>query len=219
MGWSKMDMPSFEITKYAVVSEELQQYMAFLGVDDTKVVHCAVDLPRIKQGPPLRKHKPKVLIATTKHVPRNDWYDTCEKLGWEKYDPPGAYPIPNLHDHYPKVEALGEETINDRPCYKVVLTPAEGRPQTLFIDKESYLVVKLNMEIESPMGVIPTESYSADYREVDGLLLAHKATVNVAGQERTTTMSSIEHNVDLPADLFDLPDEIRALVNKAAAGE
>jgi hypothetical protein len=41
----------------------------------------------------------------------------------------------------------------------------------------------------------------------------------MAGQERKMTIRSIEHNVELPADLFELPEEIRALVNKEPAGE
>jgi hypothetical protein len=114
MGTSKPDMPTFEIDNYIASSEELKHYLEFLGVTVDKVINGAVDLPRLKVGPPLRKTKPKVLIATTKNIPRDEWYEGCEKLGWEVYDPsnPGVYPIPNLHDHYPQVDiVIGTETV------------------------------------------------------------------------------------------------------------
>jgi hypothetical protein len=40
------------------------------------------------------------------------------------------------------------------------------------------------------------------------------------GQERVLTIDSIEQNVDLPSDRFDLPEEIRALLEdkKTATG-
>ncbi len=81
------------------------------------------------------------------------------------------------------------------------------------------MLVKIVWDLETPMGVVPMETYPSDFREVDGLLLAHGGRVKIAGQERSMTIHSIEHNVDLPADLFDLPDEIRALLNKTAATE
>jgi len=122
-------------------------------------------------------------------------------------------------DHYVTAEGAGVENVGDRPCYKVVLTPEDGPPLTLFLDRESYLPVKIVMDLETPMGVVPMETYPGDFREVDGLLLAHGGRVKIAGQERSMTIRSIEHNVDLPAGLFDLPDEIRALLNKTAAVE
>ena len=33
----------------------------------------------------------------------------------------------------------------------------------------------------------------------------------ILGQERTFTTSSIEHNIEMPAGLFDLPEDIKAL--------
>jgi hypothetical protein len=111
MGWAHTDMPLEDCPVNVACSEELKVYLDFLGVDDVKVVTGCIDLKRIKVGPKLRK-KPKVLIATTKSIPRMEWYERCEKLGWEPYIPDGPYPIPNLHDHYPNVDiVIGTETV------------------------------------------------------------------------------------------------------------
>ena len=64
------------------------------------------------------------------------------------------------------------------------------------------------------MGSIPMASFISDYKPVDGVLYAHSVRVVVMGQERVLKTESIRHNVDLPADRFDLPAEIRALTDK-----
>lgn len=127
--------------------------------------------------------------------------------------------LAHWQEHYSAVETVGVETVGEAACYKVVLTSDDGPPLTMFLDRESYLPVKFVMDLETPMGVVPLETFPGDFREVDGLLLAHRGRVNIAGQERSMTIKSVEHNVDLPADLFDLPDEIQALPNKTAAAE
>jgi hypothetical protein len=43
---------------------------------------------------------------------------------------------------YTKAETAGVETVGDHECYKVVLTPAEGKPMTHFFDKKTGLLIK-----------------------------------------------------------------------------
>ena len=57
----------------------------------------------------------------------------------------------------PKAETLGSETVNGEDCYKVLLTPNEGKPETRYFDKKSNLLVKLTMQLPSPMGEVPTD--------------------------------------------------------------
>jgi len=106
-----------------------------------------------------------------------------------------------------------DEAIDGQPAYKVILTPKDGRPQDLFFEQASKLLVKVAMTVENPMGVIPLETFLGDYRNVDGILLPYTARVVVMGQERLMTTESIEQNVDLPEDRFGLPEEIRALID------
>ena len=44
--------------------------------------------------------------------------------------------------------------------------------------------------------------------------MAHKTRVIVMGQERILTIESIEHNVEMPADRFELPDQIKELLKQ-----
>jgi len=117
---------------------------------------------------------------------------------------------------YPEVEYVGTETLAEKPVHKIVVTPEDGKPQTLFIDQDSNLAVRVDMVVENPMGTFPVISYLKDYRAIDGILVPHIVEVEVMGQKRVITTSSVEHNVELPADRFAVPSEIRAILEQEA---
>jgi len=115
---------------------------------------------------------------------------------------------------YAKAECVGVDTVSDKPAYKVVLTPSAGQPHTYYFDQASKLLVKVELVAETPMGAIPAETFLEDYREVDGVLQPFRTRFVTMGQERVMTVDSIDQNVDLPADRFDPPEEIRALLEE-----
>jgi outer membrane lipoprotein-sorting protein len=117
-------------------------------------------------------------------------------------------------DLYEKAEAAGTDEVDGRPCDNVILTPKTGKPQTYSFDRESGLLTKVSLTVENPMGVIPVVTYLEDYRSVDGLLVPFHSRVEMLGQERSVTVKSVEHNVELPADRFHIPADVLALVEK-----
>jgi Protein of unknown function (DUF620) len=118
---------------------------------------------------------------------------------------------------YTKAETTGVETVNGHECYKLVLTPKEGNPTTHFYDKKSGLLIKTATTRTTQMGDIAAEGYVEDYRKEGDILVPHKLSNKFAGQEVQITVQSFEFNVDIPKDRFELPDEIKALLNKAPA--
>lgn len=118
---------------------------------------------------------------------------------------------------YTKAETTGVETVNGHDCYKVVLTPKEGNPATHFYDKKSGLLIKTATTRVTQMGDIAAEGFVEDYRQEGDILVPHKLSNKFAGQEIQITVQSYEFNVDMPKDRFELPDEIKALLNKAPA--
>jgi len=69
------------------------------------------------------------------------------------------------------------------------------------------------------MGEIPVESSVADYKNFDGLLVPTRVTQKAGGQEFTITIQNVRTNVDLPANRFEPPPEIKSLLNKAGAAK
>ena len=85
---------------------------------------------------------------------------------------------------------------------------------TLYFEKESGLLVK--QEVSQQGGSV--ETMIGDYKEVDGIKIAHRTAqkTKIEGVqfavEIVTTIDSVEHNVDIPASRFALPDDIKALL-------
>jgi hypothetical protein len=115
---------------------------------------------------------------------------------------------------YPKVETAGVETVDGHECYKVVLTPKEGKPTTEFFDKKSGFLIKTAVTRNTPMGEISAEVMADDYRKEGDILVPHKMINRAAGQEFLILVDKVDVNVDLPKDRFDLPPEIQTLLKK-----
>lgn len=114
-------------------------------------------------------------------------------------------------NYFSKVECTGIEPIDGRICYRVVLTPRDGQPESRYYDKTTNLLVRTNMIINSEMGDIPAESSVSDYRKVEGVLMPFQVKQKVLGQEFTVTVQSVKNNVEIPKERFALPDDVKAL--------
>jgi zinc protease len=108
-------------------------------------------------------------------------------------------------DLYAKVECVGIEDVDNKPAYKVVLTPKVGKPGTEYYDKTSHLLVKQTSTVASPNGDVVVEAFPSDYKTVDGIMIPHTATQKILTQEIVVKMKEIKHNVDLPDDAFKRP--------------
>jgi hypothetical protein len=115
---------------------------------------------------------------------------------------------------YKKAECVGEETIEGKPCYKVNLTPAEGQVVTKYLDKESGLEIKTVTTVKTQMGDLPTEALHSDYKKVDGILVPHKLHQKALAQQIVISIDKVQHNIEMPAGRFDLPEDIKKLAEK-----
>ena len=115
---------------------------------------------------------------------------------------------------YKSAETTGVENVEGTACYKVVLTPNEGKPETRYYGKKNNLLLKMTMTVVSQAGEIPTETVASDYKDQNGLLSPRKIHQKALGQEFEITVGQIDYNVDMPKDRFDLPNEIKALAKK-----
>ncbi len=115
---------------------------------------------------------------------------------------------------YKHVETVGQETIDGQPCYKVLLTPEEGKPETQYYDKTTGLMVKMTVTASRPEGEIPTETIFSEYRDEGGLRQPHKVRSIAMDQEFLLTLEHVDYNIEMPANQFDLPAEVKALAPK-----
>lgn len=117
---------------------------------------------------------------------------------------------------FTKVETAGTEAVNGEACYKVVLTPAAGKPESQFYSKTTGLLLKTTATAASPMGEIPVEVEVSGYEKFGGILYPTQSRQKAGGQELEITITGVSLNEPVPAEYFDLPAEIQALIAKAA---
>lgn len=123
----------------------------------------------------------------------------------------------NWRKLFPKAETTGVETVDGEQCYVVVLTPAQGKPETTYYQKKSGLAVKSTTVAVSQMGEVPVEVRMSDYKDFDGVLMPTRIAQKAAGQEFAMVIQTVKVNEEIPSDRFEPPAEIKALLNKPAA--
>lgn len=115
-------------------------------------------------------------------------------------------------DFYRKVELTGSEDVGGKPCYKLVLTPNEGSPETRYYEKNSNLLVRVVMPVTTPNGPVTLDMSLGDYRDEGGLLTPHSITQKLPNTDVVIKIESVRHNEEIPDSRFDLPDEVKAVM-------
>jgi Protein of unknown function (DUF620) len=120
---------------------------------------------------------------------------------------------------YKSAETVGMENVDDKVCYKVILTPLEGKPETQYFDRQSHLLVKFSMTLNSPMGEIAVESRLGDYRKDGDILTPHRLEQSAMGQQFVITIDTVKWNEEIPQSRFDVPADVQALLPKPGAAK
>ncbi len=119
-------------------------------------------------------------------------------------------PILQWKRFYTKAETIGVEAVAGSPAYKVQMTPKQGAPETWYLDQKTNLLVRMDMTQEAMGTQAVIQAYMEDYRKVDGIMIAHKMRTSAGPMEQVLTFTSVKHDVDLPADRFAPPPEVKA---------
>jgi hypothetical protein len=115
-------------------------------------------------------------------------------------------------EFYSQMRTVGPATIDGRPTWKLELVTKDGAAETRYYDQESGLLVRIDAKVESPMGVMETQTILASWKELDGIKYPSVSVTRLMGMELRTTADEVKHNVEFPEGTFALPDEVRELV-------
>jgi hypothetical protein len=118
---------------------------------------------------------------------------------------PGA--AAHWREQYSVVEATGIEDVNGESAYRVVHTLGKGGSLTGFYSVASGLLLKLQFTSE-----VPVEQFYEEYAEREGILTPTRVVQMAAGQRIVMTFTSLEVNVEIPAERFDPPESVQALL-------
>lgn len=111
------------------------------------------------------------------------------------------------------LETVEKTNMNGQDCYKVKVVWKSGRESFDCYSVETGLIVAIQQQNVSPMGTIDVTVNLNDYKDFGGVKLPTRIVQQMMGAEQVMTITSVDFgNVD--PSVFDLPAEIKALVNK-----
>ena len=116
--------------------------------------------------------------------------------------------------YYKSIQTVGTQDVGGKPAYKVELTTPAGTKETRFYDQQSGLLVRTESVQQSQMGEMKVAGTPGEYMTVDGIKMPKTVTQEMMGQKITLTIDKVEHNVDVPADKFAIPAEVKAQAEK-----
>jgi hypothetical protein len=124
------------------------------------------------------------------------------KKQFESFDPIGHY-----KELGHTLEMVGKEDLEGTPAYHLKLTRKDGEVSNLYLDAESYLLIKTSGKTKMQGQEIEAETNIGDYKEVGGLLMAHSMETKIKGMPGARVMSfeKIDLNPTLPASDFEMP--------------
>ncbi|HHS13169.1 MAG TPA: hypothetical protein ENN03_05300 [bacterium] len=111
------------------------------------------------------------------------------------------------------LEWLGNESMEGTEVIKLKLTGEDGAERFLYLDSEYYVILKETSIREFRGNTMEMETYYSDYKEVDGLMIAHTMETRMGGGAdrpmggagSQTVIESIEINPQLDDSLFEDP--------------
>jgi outer membrane lipoprotein-sorting protein len=116
-------------------------------------------------------------------------------------------PLLNYKEHGATATLAEKQKVGDRDAYVIVLTPRAGPDARLFIDADSFLMVRSAITINVPQlgGDIEQVLEFSDFRDVDGIRVAYTTTSTNAVQTVKSTVTEMKHNVEIDDSSFSKP--------------
>jgi hypothetical protein len=110
-----------------------------------------------------------------------------------------------------KVELVGREKVEGRDCFKLMVTFKSGGVRYSYIDSVSFLEVKAEGRRMGGGDEVLLETFYRDYRDVDGLKIAHMVEAGPAKrpEKQKIVIEKVEVNVPLDDARFERPSAAR----------
>jgi len=123
---------------------------------------------------------------------------------WKDYEVEIGFYFPAFFDY--QAVFLGTFTVEGREAYALDVTLPLGARLTYFIDKQTFLPLKVSAVFTVRDKTFRPERVYSDYKEAAGIFFPHGFTYSSPHGVLKGVMESIEVNVDLPDKLFVIPE-------------
>jgi hypothetical protein len=129
-------------------------------------------------------------------------------------------PLVDYKEKGHQAELVGHDSMEGTDCYKIKLRMKNGDVRYYYLDADSYLELKVEIQTTIRGALQESELYYGDYEQVNGIYYPFAVEQAQKGSASRVQFSveKIEQNVDLDDALFAMP-AIKAEAQKPAAGE
>jgi len=103
-----------------------------------------------------------------------------------------------LKQLFPKMTLTGKEKVGEREVYVIEATPADGKPEKMYFDTQTGLLLRLDNDRESPQGSAHVETYFEDYKETGGVKTPF--TIKIVRPDLSFTLKTTEVKQNVPID-------------------
>lgn len=116
-------------------------------------------------------------------------------------------PLVGYENEPQELEYLGTEEVEGTEAYKILVTKPNGNTQTYYLDTEYCLPFRVESERMVQGQKIEAVTTIGDYKEVDGLVIAHSIETSSAQmpQAQVMTFDSVTINPAFDPDTFTMP--------------
>ena len=123
--------------------------------------------------------------------------------------------------YYESIQTISRTEFNGESAYELELVPKEGGETiTQYYAVESGLLIGQASTQSTQQGDIEVKVIMSDYREVGGLKMPFKSTLEypAMGMSQMLSMTSIELDKEIDAKMFEVPEEIKQLQEQGKPG-
>ncbi|MEK6323912.1 MAG: hypothetical protein AABN33_19885 [Acidobacteriota bacterium] len=106
---------------------------------------------------------------------------------------------------FARVELTGMEKVGEKEAYVVRLTGKDGFSVTRYYDTATFLLLRADAVDEGPQGRLPVETRYSDYRDLDGVKVAHQWTQKMPMTEIVFKITEAKNNTPIDDARFAKP--------------
>ncbi|NBO63911.1 MAG: hypothetical protein EBU88_03480 [Acidobacteria bacterium] len=111
----------------------------------------------------------------------------------------------NFKTHFVKLEVTSRLRLGTTEMFMVNAVPATGEPEQFYFDVANGMLVRHDTRRESPQGLMPTETFFSDYREVDGVKTPWLVRQQTPAFTINLTTREVRHNLTIESSYFAKP--------------
>jgi hypothetical protein len=112
-----------------------------------------------------------------------------------------------LKELYSKLEVKDKVKVGERDAYLVEASTGKGKPDKLYYDVQTGLLIRKDIERESSQGPIESQLVFEDFREVDGVKVPFLFKQSNPFITFTIKLTEVKHNVTIDDSKFAKPSQ------------